>query len=313
MFSDIMLPLDGSHLGELALPLAVQVAKAANARLHIVRVHVATPDPAHAPQWDLDELLRDKEREHLAVALQRARAAGVHATSELLDGPITAALEVYIETMAIDLVVMSTHGRRGLTRAVLGSVAERCVRVSRVPVLLLRPRASDAAGLDQAHSLNRILVALDGTSESESILVPTLQMAALTHAQLTLMQVVTAPFDVVATLGPESLREYLRNARQQAAEYLETVADRVRERVPVSTLAVSADRAAAGILKAQAEIGADLIAMATSGRSGWARIAIGSVAESVLHKSTTPVLMLRPGTLTKREVEESVAGTASLI
>ena len=312
MFSNILLPLDGSHFGELALPLAAQVAKAADARLHIVRVHVATTTPAHAPpQWDLDELVREKEREHLAAALERAQTSGVNASTELLEGPIVAALERYIEALGIDLVVMSTHGRSGLTRAVLGSVAERCVRLSHVPVLLLHPRAADDDVPNRAESLKRILVALDGTPESETILAPVMEMAALNDARLTLVRVATAPFDIVATLGYEALQEYLRRARQQAAAYLEGVADRIGGRVPVSTLAVSADRAAAGIMNAQAEVGADLIAMATSGRSGWARIAIGSVAESVLHKSTTPVLMLLPDILTKGDLEEDMAGTAS--
>jgi nucleotide-binding universal stress UspA family protein len=308
MFKNMLLRLDGSQFSELALPLATQIAKAAGAKLHIVRVHVPTVAQAKVPaQRDVDELVHDKEREHMGDAVARARAGGIAAESELLEGPVVRALERYIEARAIDLVVMTTHGRSGLSRAVLGSVAERCVRTTHVPVLLLHPRAADDTLPDRPDALKRILVALDGSPESEEVLAPVIDVARLTGARITLARVATAPFDIVATLGVEALQEYLQRARAQALKYLDTVLKRIPGDVQANTLSVAADRAAIGILRCQEESGADLIAMATSGRSGWARIAIGSVAESVLHKATVPVLMLRPAAFTGRAGEEESA------
>ncbi|HEY0303974.1 MAG TPA: universal stress protein, partial [Longimicrobiales bacterium] len=89
MFKNIMLPVDGSHFSELALPLAVQIARKSNARLHIVRVHVAGVQTAEAVISDnYEELVRDWERDALSAARSRAAALGVETTAELLEGPV---------------------------------------------------------------------------------------------------------------------------------------------------------------------------------------------------------------------------------
>jgi nucleotide-binding universal stress UspA family protein len=295
MFKNILLPLDGSHFSELAFPLAIRVARAAKAKLHIVRVHVPPLSTPDAPAvWDLDESIREQERSHLAAAVGRAQASDVEALCDLLEGPITRGLERYVSALGIDLVAMTTHGRSGLKRAVLGSVAEHCVRTTHVPLLLLHPRTADDQVPIQPESVKRILIALDGSPESETSIRPAVDLALLTGARLTLAMVATAPFDIAATIGTEAVHEYLERARRDALNYLQKVAARLSGTAHVNTIAVSADRAAQGILRCRDEVDADLIAMATHGRGGWSRIAVGSVAESVLHKSPVPVLILRP-------------------
>lgn len=295
MFQNVLVSLDGSHFSELALPLAIRVAKAAGARLHVVRVHIPPVSPTDAPaDWDFDELVRERERDHLQAAADRARASGVESSCELLEGPVARGIERYIDALGIDLVVMTTHGRNGLRRAVLGSVAEQCVRMTHVPMLLLHPHSAEDEVTTHPESIRRVLVALDGSPESEQVLTAAVDMAALTGARITLTMVATAPFDIAATIGTEALREYLEHAREQANEYLQRVAQRLPPSARVDVIALSADRPADGILRCREEHGADLIAMATHGRSGWSRIAVGSVAESVLHRSPVPVLVLRP-------------------
>ena len=295
MFKNMLLPLDGSHFSELALPLAIRVAKAANASLHIVRVHVPPPSTGDAPAaWDLDEAIREKERHHLRAAVERAQASEVAAVCDLLEGPVGRGLERYVSALAIDFVVMTTHGRSGLKRAVLGSIAEHCIRTTHVPLLLLHPRAAEDEVPTQPESVKRILIALDGSPESETAIRPAVELALLTGARITLARVATAPFDIAATIGVDAMHEYLERARRDALNYLQEVAARLSGTAHVNTIAVSADRAAQGILRCRDEVDADLIAMATHGRSGWSRIAVGSVAESVLHRAPVPVLILRP-------------------
>ena len=181
MFKNIMLPVDGSHFSELALPLAVRVAERSDAHLHVVRVH--TPPVATAESIitaDYEDLVRDWERDSLRVALERATASGIAATAHLIDGPVVPALQKYIEVAAIDLVVMSTHGRSGIKRAVLGSVAEQCVRKTEVPILLLRPRADDDVLPAHFVDWRRVVVALDGTEQSEAVLPHAVDFARLT-------------------------------------------------------------------------------------------------------------------------------------
>ena len=314
MFKNLLLPLDGSHFSELALPLAIQIARGAGGTLHIVRVHVPAVSQANPPaQWDLDERVRETERAHLRAMVERARMTGIRATGELLDGPVVRAIQRYIAATEVDLMVMTTHGRSGLSRAVLGSIAERCVRTTNVPVLLLHPRAAHENVPTRTESLKRILVALDGSAESEAVVDWAVELAQLTGARVTLAQVATAPFDIVATLGTEAVQEYLLRACVQSQRYLDKVAGSLPQAVQADTMVVSADRAAIGILRCQQESGADIIAMATAGRGGWARIAIGSVAESVLHKTTVPVLMLRSAATTERMTDNGPAKLASTV
>ena len=297
MFKNIMLPVDGSHFSELALPLAVRIARKSDARLHIVRVHVPAVPTAEAVVSDnYDELVRDWERDALGVAGARAAEAGVHTTTELLEGPIVAALQTYIEAAAIELVVMTTHGRSGIKRAVLGSVAEQCVRKTEIPILLIHPRSEDDTVATDLTAMKRILVPLDGSPESEAVLPHVLGLARLSGAALVLARIAAAPFDIAVTIGPEALQDYLQRIREEAEAYLEGVQKSMPGDLQVDRTALIADRAPEGIMRAAQEQDADMIAMATHGRSGWARIAVGSVAETVLHKSTTPVLLIKGAT-----------------
>ena len=297
MFKNIMLPVDGSHFSELALPLAVHLARQTNARLHIVRVHVAAVPTSEAiVSENFDELVRDWERDALSAARLRAGDAGVEATTELLDGPIVEGLQRYVAAAQIDLVVMTTHGRSGIKRAVLGSVAEQCVRRTEVPILMIRPRSEQDDVTTSVAELERILVPLDGSEESEAVLPHVVRLAQLSGAEIVLTRVAVAPFDIAVTIGTEALKDYLLRLREQAETYLIAVQKTLPRELKVRCVAESAERAPQGIIQIAEAEKADLVAMATHGRSGWVRVAIGSVAETVLHKSTTPVLLIRGAT-----------------
>ncbi|HEY0674279.1 MAG TPA: universal stress protein [Longimicrobiales bacterium] len=294
MFKDIMLPVDGSHFSELALPLALRIAEKSEGRLHIVRVHTpAVPTAEAVISENYDELVRDWERDALRVALARAVDRGVEATAELLDGPVVPALQSYVDAAEIDLVVMTTHGRSGLKRAVLGSVAEQCVRKTEVPILLLHPRSEQDEVPRHIGGLGRILVPLDGSAESESVLPHAVRLAQLADAELLLARIAVAPFDVAVTIGADALRDYLGRVRVEAETYLAELRKKLPVNMNIRCITASADRAPEGILRCAQEQRAEMIAMATHGRSGWTRIAVGSVAETVLHKSTTPVLLIK--------------------
>jgi nucleotide-binding universal stress UspA family protein len=294
MFKNIMLPVDGSHFSELALPLAVHLAKVSSARLHIVRVHVtAVPTAETVISDNYDELVRDWERDALTAARGRAMDAGVQASTELLDGPIVEGLQRYIAATNIDLVVMTTHGRSGIRRAVMGSVAEQCVRNTEVPILLIHPRSELDDVTTSLGDVKRILVPLDGTEESEAVLPHVVRLAQLSGAEIVLTRVATAPFDIAVTIGVEALKDYLHRLRDQAETYLIAVKRTLPEGLRVTCVADSSERVPQGIINIANAERADLIAMATHGRSGWARVAVGSVAESVLHKSATPVLLIK--------------------
>lgn len=145
MFTEILVPLDGSELAEQALPHAQRLATAMDATLHLAAV-IELPAPVRtqgvgAPVNVYESVIAHQRREtatYLAQVGERVqRAIGRQVSVTVLEGYPPTALLDHARAAGIDLVVMTNHGQRGLTRWVLGSVADRIARASTVPVLLV--------------------------------------------------------------------------------------------------------------------------------------------------------------------------------
>lgn len=304
MIRRILVPLDGSAFGEHALPRAIALARRYDAAIELAHVHevVSLVYLEGLPQIDtsleLDGIQSD--RGYLDRALERVAATGVRASATLLDGPTVAALESHVAAGGIDLVVMTTHGRGPLSRAWLGSVADGLARHTSRPVLLIRPPSGtdsvDAARPDLASvpaPFQRVLVPLDTTSESESVLEHALGVAD-ENAALVLLHVVPPTLVVGGQLFPlgEERREDLTGmARETLAP---TVAMLEARRKEVRLEIVVARDVAGAVLDTAARHGADLIALSTHGRGEIARLVFGSVTDKVLRAATLPVLLRRP-------------------
>jgi nucleotide-binding universal stress UspA family protein len=300
MYQQIMVPLDGSSFSGQALSYALGAARRMNATVHFVRVHKPTEALlSPATPWLVDTVAgaqqRPAEQQYLQLLAALPRASGLRIETALLEGQVTAALERYVSLMNIDLVVMTTHGRGGLSRVWLGSVADTLVRNVDVPVLLLRPtQATREYGPE--FSLNHILIPVDGTAFSECVIEQAMEIGSLTNARYTLVHVVAPPVSAgasPASAGAADMEFALLRAHARAE--LEQLATQMRERgVQVDTAVVVQSQSAAGILESAVETQADLIAMATHARAGWTRMALGSVADKVLRATHTPLLLMRP-------------------
>jgi nucleotide-binding universal stress UspA family protein len=302
MYAQILVPLDGSRFSEQALPYARDIARRSNAMLHLVKVHALTPLPSpylEAGSYlnsQFDAELRQSEAEYLERVAAAALAGGATIRCAVVEGPVVNALEAYVQEAGITMIVMTTHGRGGLSRAWLGSVADGLVRGVNVPLLLLRPRGDSEDA--PPFGLEHILIPMDGSEFSEQVLEHAITLGRLTNARYTLVQVVQPPVvmppaEIVAVLPP--LRD-VKELRAQADRYLEEQAERMRaDGLIVDTVVVTQMQSALGILEESLECDADLIAMATHGRGGWQRVALGSVADKVLRGTSVPMLLLRPG------------------
>jgi nucleotide-binding universal stress UspA family protein len=146
MYKRLFVAADGSEPGAAALKEAIKLAQADGGELHVVFV-VHHPKTFGHPVVNLVAAERALEVEGQGVldhAASQARAAGVTATTAMVRSarePITATLLAEAARWQADLIVMGTHGRRGFGRAVLGSVAESLLRVSTLPVLMVRAHA----------------------------------------------------------------------------------------------------------------------------------------------------------------------------
>jgi nucleotide-binding universal stress UspA family protein len=147
MFRRILVPVDGSHASNLGLEEAIKMAMDQDATLcllHVVDELVVTQNLDGAPASYIDEFLnalREGGKKILAKAEAKVRKRGVKADAVLVETIGHRVADVIIEQAKkwrADLIVLGTHGRRGLTRLVMGSDAEGVVRSTRVPVLLVR-------------------------------------------------------------------------------------------------------------------------------------------------------------------------------
>lgn len=299
----ILVPLDGSPASERAIAHAVTLARSSGASLEVALVHVPFPStvgeepPRAHTRWREAAYL-----EHVVAAIRemlpRATVHGMH-----LEEPVIPALRARARDTHADLIVMTTHGRTGLSRAWLGSVADALIRDTRTPVLLLRPE-EDAPPLGHvARPLQRVLIALDGSPGAEAGIDAARLVAQDPAARLVLLQVVApvagpAGFDA----DPYPLPEFPQDAAltEQAVEgarhYLLAARDRAASRtsrhVEVADVAVDAHVAAA-ILRAADWHAADAIAMTTHGR-GATRLFRGSVIDKVLRGTIRPIVVVRP-------------------
>lgn len=290
MYHRIMVPLDGSPFSERALPLAVALAHRSGAELRLVHVLVPLANKVFieedgGAQGYLDGLAQ-RITEESGVRTVAVRRVGRQAVGEL---------SYYSAEEGIDLVVMATHGWGGLQRAWLGSVTDGLVREARVPVVAFRPGKKDAPRLD-GKVIEEILVPLDGSALSESILKEALRLGG-NEARYTLLRIVPMGLPSSSISGGLELAQrekWLKAQEDEARRYLGEVAERLRgEGYEVRTEVRVDAHPARMILDYAKEIGADLIAQATHGRSGVARFALGSVTDKVLRGAEVPVMVVR--------------------
>ncbi|MGE0352976.1 MAG: universal stress protein [Gemmatimonadales bacterium] len=299
-YQTILVPLDGSEFAEQALPLAERLARQTGANLHLLMVHVPIPGWYTAAEVaalspTLEQEARQREELYLdGVASRLKRERGVPVSCSLLEGNVAAALSEYAVTIGADLVVMTTHGRSGLDRVWLGSIADKLIRRLTIPLLLVRP---DETGKGVSPLLQRILVPMDGSALAESVLEKARAVARLTGAEFILGMIVepvpvllpTFPYPVeVSTESPE-------HRELAARRYLEKIKAQLRgEGFKVRTRVVLGDKAAKQIVEIAEEEKCDLIAIATHGAGGLDRLMFGSVTDRVVRSSQIPILVLHP-------------------
>jgi len=297
MYRLIMVPLDGSRFAESAVPLALALSRRTGAPLHLVTVQEPIPSFAY-DEWET--AAEDWSRAYLDNAVERMRPlAGGEVSATLLSGHVVDVLEKEAQSRGVDLVVMATHGRGAFSRAWLGSVADAFLHHTRKPLLLVRPgEGDDEPDLSADPGFTRMLVPLDGTELSESVLEHAVSFATLFKAVIHLVRVLPFPMQFTSPYLPHTMQmnqQFVADSKSAAAEYLGTHAQRLRGRgQTVETAVVVVAQPGQGLLSEVAEAGCDLVAMATHGRTGLTRAILGSTADKVVRGSHTPVLLYRP-------------------
>jgi nucleotide-binding universal stress UspA family protein len=311
MFHTILVPLDGSLFGEQALPLACSIVQQASTHhavtLHLVHVHVpiyhamlANGYSGNVPVLDdrLDADSRNQEHASLrALCTRLASMTNEEVRYSVIDGPVVTALAEYAAQINADAIVMTTHGRGGMSRVWLGSVADKVVRHGSVPTLLLRPHDTPSQH-ERTYPIRRVLIPLDGSPLAEQAIEPACTLGDAMNAEYVLMQVVPRVTIGGYVHGIEAVELDQELGERQCANaqaYLEAVAQRLDaggKRVSIKLCCT--EQPALGILETARQCQADVIALATHGRGGVRRWLLGSVADKVVRAAQTPVLLRHP-------------------
>jgi len=302
MYTRVLIPLDGSKTAEKVLPYARSLAGRLKIPVELVAVidiaEMATHVAAERARY-LDTMIEDgvrNSREYLKGIVKTFDSVGVVCTIEK-----GRAEEVIIEKAAVDkgtLITMATHGRSGLNRWLLGSVAEKVLRGTTNPLLLIR--ASEEAKGEGVAPLKSIVVPLDGSDLAESVLPAVAELAKRLDVEIVLFRAYNIPYGAYG--GGEgyydaaSLDELLAGIREEAQGYLGKKAEELRKKGVAKVSGVAQEGFSADeIISFGRKTPDNLIAMCTHGRSGVKRWMLGSVTETVVRHCGDPVLVLRAG------------------
>lgn len=310
----IVVPLDGSHFAEAAIPTAIKMAKQLGTTLTLVSAYDDEPLVAGYPLNTAD--LRASLVEYLnkvSSGIESVTDVGVDIAA--IAGSITKTLIEFVQRTQPAMVVMSTHGRGPVSRFWLGSVADRMLRYVKMPVMLVRP--PDAMEVGQIDfgvdvAFHKVLVPLDGSERAEEGLAWARKVAEA-DAEYIAFRGVSIP-TIASPYLPHTIQENehaLAHDRDEATQYLDKVVQRLgKDGMTVRPVIETAHNAASAIMHAAKDLSSDLTVITTHGRTGLARALFGSVADKVIRASSGPVLVVRT-VHTAREFDESFTTKAT--
>jgi nucleotide-binding universal stress UspA family protein len=294
MFGRILVCLDGSDLAEQVVPYARVQASQFGSEVHLLRAIEKRPREKVTTGSEGTEAAA-----YLDTMAESLRKDGIAVTCATVEGTAGEAILTYSNRCKVDLIAMATHGRSGLGRAVLGSIASSVLRGSNAPILIIRPRETGVKTAGEIQPLKKILVCLDGSRLAEQVMPFAASQTLRFQAQLVLLQVVSGPLDYspgttgAAPVEDARLGEMTKEALNSAKAYLEQIAAPLRKQgIHVNTTA-TVGRAGETILGYAGRHGMNLIAIATHGRSGLGQALYGSVADHVLRESGLPIFLVR--------------------
>ena len=298
MFKKILVPLDMSAIAEQALPVAAAITKSAGAELRLVLVHEPIPFDGY-PDAPWNAIGVSMESAYLeGKARELETRFGIHPAMDHRTGSAVQTIIATANALDTDLVVMTTHGRTGLSRAWLGSVADSVMRSLDVPVLMLRP-AEKGSAQPSIGTFHRIMIPLDGSKRAESIVEVALALGGPGATYLLARVVVPVP---VVLNTPDSYglmplvvdSDATARVADEANKYLQGIAEGLRGKgmTSVEQSVVISEFAAPTLLELATTRRIDLVAIATHGR-GASRLVLGSVADKLLRGGSTPLLVAR--------------------
>lgn len=293
MYETIVVPTDGSEYAKRAAGHAAAVAAAFDATVHVVSVVDEDAASSVFERGGVD----DETRERLRAESERAVETTASALEDvervetaLVDGHADESIVGYAEDVDADLLVMGTHGRTGVDRYVAGSVTERVLRRTHVPVLTVRD--VEAVALEE---YEKVLVPTDGSDDANVAVEHALALAAVGGATVHAVNVVDVS-SLAASAGEAPATELLAEFEAAGENATNEVALQARDAGLAAETAVLKGSPGHALLEYADDEDVDLIAMGTTGRTGLDRYLLGSTTERVVRHADAPVLAVNART-----------------
>jgi nucleotide-binding universal stress UspA family protein len=283
MYERILVPLDGSELADRALPYVEWLAGRLDSEVVLLNACVQGEPSEH--------LLRT----HIEKRAEELRSSGIKANSLVVQGYCATEIINFAEKNDIGLIIISTHGRTGITRWALGNIASKVAQKSGIPVLLLRSSQLEA-GLTE-NELWKILVPLDGSKVAEAVIPYVEDLAERMDSEVILLRVVE-PIRLPSLYSysdrEKHQMELISMAEEEAERYLSKMESTLGIKGVKISSALLRERPTESIIQYAEDNSVSLIAIGTHGFSGIAKWAYGSVASRLIEGSPKPLLLVRP-------------------
>ena len=302
MFDHILVPLDGSQLSECVLPHIVALAHSFNAEITLLRVLEKNQVSASAQLFDLLNWQINKTEASLYLEKTKARfqASGLQTRTTVLEGLVAEGITEYAQNQGVKLIVLSSHGRSGLTQWGISSTTQKIVLSAPASVLIVRAHQTGdhADRLSKSSVYQRILVPLDGSQRAENVLAVVTQLAHINQTQIHIVQVVQTP-EMARQMPPTredivlSNRVVTRN-REEAGRYLEQVKSRsYLAGIDVQIHLIASDNAAAELHRITEQQNIDLVTLSAHGHSGNHQWPYGSMVNNFILYGKAPLLIVQ--------------------
>jgi len=299
MYKRILVPLDGSKVSEQVLPYVSTFAAALGSEVTLLRciepIAEDMADPAHGIFLDrvLESFLA-RAKEYLDSVSAPLRATGLKVTTMSHEGdPATKIVDEAAKDPST-LVAMSTHGRSGVTRWVLGSVANKVLQATDNPMLVVHPHETGTT--TGKAKLPNMVVPLDGSKVAEQILPHATAIAKALAQKVVLVRVTPAPSDYYRYMEYPVGRyqDFSKEVDDLAQQYLQVMTEKLHAQgIQAVEHRMMHGQPAVAVIDVVKEVPQCLVAMTTHGRSGVGRWVLGSVADRVVRHSGAPVLLIR--------------------
>ncbi|HJX11908.1 MAG TPA: universal stress protein [Dehalococcoidales bacterium] len=277
MYERIIVPLDGSKLAEAALPYAEELAAKMDSYISLLSILV-TDEVSEQQKYDayLNKVAA-VTRYHAQKYLGNGGGGEIKVLTVTRTGNPAEAIIEHASKVPFQLIVMASHGRSGLNRWAVGSVADKIVRADiSQPVMLIRAKET-RSDMREKRILKKALVPLDGSPGSEAVIPYISEIAAKLQMELTLLQIASAQ----------------DNRRGEIDKYLQDWCDHLGEEDIAARYKVSAGSVADEIIDIADEFAFDLVAMSTRGKTAVNLWSLGSVAQKVFLGGNTPLLLVK--------------------